>query len=145
MWQKNLPFKFHTRLSVWKIITLPALLWECEREGSDSCSSVPVDFLTLQTDRWTMFCHENNALYYIYDSVLSSRFKKNITFEYRRECFLHFRMKRSYSSPAEEEIENSFNQFFVGSGVFSSEVSEKLWSFLPCRYSKAIWTWSWVL
>lgn len=61
------------------------MLWECEREGSDSCSSVPVDFLALQTDRWTMFCHENNALYYIYDSVLSSRFKKNITFEYRRE------------------------------------------------------------
>lgn len=67
---QNFTCKFHTRLSLWKIITLPTLFWESEREGSGSCSSILVDCLTLQTYRWTNFCHANNALYYIYDSVL---------------------------------------------------------------------------
>ena len=85
--------KFHLkisqfRLSVWKRITLPSLFWESEREGSDSCSLSPVDCLTLQTDRWTMICHEDNALYYIPGCVLYSRFNKLLDLRYEREFFL---------------------------------------------------------
>lgn len=80
----------HFRLSVWKRITLPSLFWESEREESDSCSLSPVDCSTLQTDWWTMFCHEDNALYYIPDCVLYSRFNKVLDLRYGREFFLQW-------------------------------------------------------
>lgn len=67
-------------------------------------------------------------LYIIYMTVLSSRFNKNIWFEYGREIFLQLRMKKSYSSPAEEEIDTSKTILtnLVVQGFFSNEASVRL-------------------